>query len=233
MKTRRLVLHALLLALPSARALARDQKGPQRNLLVELRWVESRLNAATVAAVREGAVLVGTGGSVTPRGSVSLSTPGRSDKPADIQRVRVLNGFSASLTLGETTSTRWLDFALDLPLAEAAADTKKAPHTPLSALARTTVVETSRSMTVTPHWPGNGQAVRVEFATQDQTLSERGDATQATARVLSTVLVPMDEWTVVARSQHRVESKAGGMLSSRDADADLARELQLRVSLAP
>ena len=41
---------------------------PAVQLLVELRWVDSALPPSAQAGVRDGAVVVGTAGSVSPRG---------------------------------------------------------------------------------------------------------------------------------------------------------------------
>ncbi len=53
-----------LILLPALAAAA----PPAVQLVVELRWVDSNLPPAAQAAVRDGAVVVGTAGSVSPRG---------------------------------------------------------------------------------------------------------------------------------------------------------------------
>jgi len=229
MKMRRFVLHALLLALPAGAVLARDPTGPQRNLLVELRWVESTVSAAAVAGLREGAVVVGTAGSVSPRGSVTLSTQSQQDKQDAIQRLLVLNGHSASVSLGESTPVQWLDYVVDLP----ASGSSAGRGARLLAAPRTSLVESSRSFSVSPHWPGGAGPVRVEFSAQDMTAGTQGLPASEQTRVLSTVLMPMHEWTVVARSGKQLQASERGVLRSRDAESVVTRELQLRISLAP
>lgn len=233
MKLIRLMLHALLLALPAASALARDPAGPQRNLLVELRWVESTVSAEAVAGVRDGAIVVGTAGSVSPRGSVTLSTENREDRQAAMQRLVVLNGYSASVNLGEKVPVQWLDYAVDLPAAAPASGSSGGRGARIVAAPRTTLVDQSRGFTVSPHWPGGSQPVRVEFHAQDLTPGAQGGSASAQAQVLSTVQMPMGEWTVVARSGKQLHASETGVLRSRDAQGVTTRELQLRVSVAP
>lgn len=230
MKRSRLVLLALLLALPAFAAQAREPQGPQRNLLIELRWVESKITADLVKGVREGAVVVGTTGSISPRGSVTLSTQSRDDRRNEIQRLVVLNNHSASLDLGERTHVQWLDYAVDLPLAASGAGANPAR---ILAAPRTGVVEQSRSVGVTPHWPGGAQPVRMEFSLQDLTPNAEGGRDQNRTRVVSTVLIPIGQWTVVARSEQGLQAGEVGVLSSRDARDVRASELQMRVNLAP
>ena len=52
-------------------------------------------------------------------------------------------------------------------------------------------------------------------------------------QVYSTVRVAMGEWITVARSGAALHAPEPGVTSSRDAEAQVSRELQLRVSLAP
>ncbi len=222
MKMRRVVLHALLLALPAGSLLARDLGGPQRNLLVELRWVESSVSLSVVAGLREGAVVVGTAGSVSPRGSVTLSTQDHQDKQGAVQRLLVLNGHSASISLGESTPVQWLDYAVDLPASGASAG----GGARLLAAPRTTLVERSSGFSVSPLWPGGATPVRVQFSTHRRSAAEQ-------SQVLSTVAMPMNEWSVVARSGKQLQASERGVLRSRDAQSVDMRELQLRVSLAP
>jgi hypothetical protein len=230
MKRFRLALSALLLALPAASVQARDPQGPQRNLLIELRWVESNISADLVKGVREGAVIHATTGSVSPRGSVSLSTQGGEDRQDRIKRLLVLNNHSASVELGERSAVQWLDYALDLPLAASGAAAATAR---ITAVPRTKPVEPSRSFSVTPHWPGGAQPVRVEFSLQELSSDAEGSREQSRFRLLSTVQLPLAQWAVVARSDGIVSASEAGVLRSSDARDVRTRELQMRVSLAP
>lgn len=209
-------------------------EGPRQNLWVELRWVESSVSAAAVAGVREGAVVVGTAGSVSPRGAVELSTRRRDEGAEQLQRLLVLNGSSASLQLSEQTPVEWLDYGVQLEL-NANGNAGPAQPGKAYALPRRSMVEQTRGFSVSPHWPGGSQPVRVELKAQD--LAPAGPGAQATVparqQVLSTVQVPLGDWVTVARSGQGQQRQERGVISSRDAEARSLRELQLRVQLAP
>lgn len=222
-------LRAFVLLLFSLPAVAAVAAGPQRNLLVELRWVESSLSAAALAGVREGATVVGTAGSVSPRPGATLSTQRRATQEQAIQRLLVLNGQSASVSLSEQVPLQWLDYAVQLPSGQ---PTNLAQARVLAA-PRTTMVEQTRAFFVTALWPGGTQPVRVTLrATAPQgSVDQAGQPGQA--EVLSTVQLPLGDWLTVARSGASVQRPQPGVLSSRDAEGQTSRELQLRVSLAP
>lgn len=208
--------------------------GPARNLLVELRWVDSSLSGAALAGVREGAVVVGTSGSVSPRsGGVTLSTRDLEAEPAPAQRLLVLNGQSASVLLSEQQAMQWLDYGVELPAgggarggAAAGSGGSAAPSARIYASPRTTLVERQRGFTVSPSWPGGRAPVKVELRATAP--DERGQA-----QVFTTVQLGLDEWLTVARSGAPPPRPQPGVLSTRDAEARPSRELQLRVSLAP
>ncbi|MEJ5999589.1 hypothetical protein [Paucibacter soli] len=227
MYRRLLVLLTGLLALPAWAA-----EGPRQNLWVELRWVESSVSGAAVAGVREGAVVVGTAGSVSPRGAVELSTRRRDEGEEQAQqRLLVLNGHSASVQHGELAPVEWLDYGVQADLNAGQAQPGK-----VYAVPRMSVVEReTRGFTVSPHWPGGSQPVRVELKAQDLAPAGPGAHAGAAARqqVLSTVQVPLGDWVTVARSGQDLQRQQRGVLSSRDAEARGQRELQLRVQLAP
>jgi hypothetical protein len=209
-------------------------EGPRQNLWVELRWVESSVSGAAVAGVREGAVVVGTAGSVSPRGAVELSTRRRDEGAEQVQRLLVLNGSSASLQLSEQTPVEWLDYGVQLEL-NANGNAGQAQPGKAYALPRRSMVEQTRGFSVSPHWPGGSQPVRVELKAQD--LAPAGPGAQAAVptrqQVLSTVQVPLGDWVTVARSGQGLQRQERGVISSRDAEARSLRELQLRVQLAP
>lgn len=225
MLTRRVVCSLALLAVSTV-GWARDAAGPKRNLLVELRWVESSLSAAALAGMREGATVVGTAGSVSPKSGVTLST--RKDEPAAIQRLIVLNGYSGSVSLGQQTPMQWLDVAVDLPIETARQGQSGGGR--VIAVPRSGVVEQTRGFVVSPSWPGGSQPVRVELKAMASGTSPDG---QGQSQVFSTVQAPLGEWLTVARSGAAVARAQAGVISSRDAEGVNSRDLQLRVSLAP
>jgi len=223
MKRRPFLLLAGLVLAQMPGAMAREAAGPPRNLLVELRWVESTLSGSALSGVREGAVVLGTAGSVSPKPGLTLSTrrgPVLQEQNA-IQRLLVLNGRAASVSLSEQQPLQWLDYAVQSEPGQPGLAGAR-----VTARSRTAWVEQTRSFTVTPHWPGGRQPVTVEL----KAMNPEGSGQ---AQLFSTVQLALDEWLTVARSGASVQRAQPGVLSSRDAEAQTSRELQLRVSLAP
>lgn len=217
---RHIVLLGLLL---TATAWAAEPAGPRQNLLVELRWAESSVSGAAVAGVRQGGVVVGTAGSVSPRPGLTLSTRGQEAEGGQIQRVLVLNGYQASVLLSETELLQWLDYGVEL---RGGGGGRERPR--VHAQTHSMPVERQRGFVLTPSWPGGRQPVRVE-------LRALGTAPQtgAQSELLSTVLVAMGDWLTVARSGAATRRPQAGVISSSDAEGQSSRELQLRVTLAP
>lgn len=192
---------------------------PAVPLTVELRWVDSNLPPAAQAGVRDGAVVVGTAGSVSPRGpGVVTSTAIAAPQPA--QRLLVLNGQRASLRLTTREPLQWVDTVVEL---NPAATTAASAVSRLYAQPRQGERRVTQSFAVTPTWPGGRAPVRVAFDVED------GDNT-----FQSTLDLPLERWQTVARTGGGAASPAPrGTISSRDAAGQPERELQLRVSLSP
>lgn len=222
MPTRRhlLVATAMLAVLRPLQA----AEGPRQNLLVELRWVESGVSGAVVAGMHQGAVVVGTAGSVSPRPGLSLSTRRQEDDVQQGQRLLVLNGYQASVLLAETELLQWLEPSVELRSVSGRHDRARIQVQP-----RSLPIERRRGFALTPHWPGGQQPVRVEL----RALAAGQDAQQAQMELLSTVQVALGEWVAVARSGATARRAEPGVISSSDAEDRRSRELQLRVSLAP
>ncbi|MCV2356083.1 hypothetical protein LNV09_18225 [Paucibacter sp. B2R-40] len=240
----------LALALTAVAAGAADlptSVGPRQNLWVEVRWVDSAVSGAAMAAIRDGSVVVGTAGSVSSRGSVGFNTQRRDEQ--QVQRLLVLNGDQASVQLTETTPVQWLDFGVQFDAAAGGAG-GAGGATPLPAaggansnvnrgwaVPRQGVTEQTQGFTVTPHWPGGQQPVRVELRAQGSSgsgnLLQGQSQAQTQAQVLSTVSVGLGQWLTVARSGAATQRQERGVISSRSAETQRTRELQLRVDLAP
>lgn len=205
---RRLLLASTLAPL---RALAAP---PAVTLLVELRWVDSQLPPAAQAGVRDGAVVVGTAGTVSPRGpGVVTSTAQSAPQPA--QRLLVSNGQRAALQLATREPLQWVDAVVELDPSGSQRRIHASPRPPERRV--------SQSFSVTPTWPGGRAPVRVEFSVDDD-----GNAFQ------STLDLTLQRWQTVARSGGGAASPAPrGTFSSRDAAGQAERELQLRVSVQP
>jgi hypothetical protein len=210
---RRALLFSCLLPLLAAAA------PPAVPLVVELRWVDSNLPPAAQAGVRDGAFVVGTAGSVSPRGP-GVVTSTAAAAPQQVQRLNVLNGQRASLKLTTREPLQWVDVAVELdPSAGPASAPRRVYASPRTGERRSTL-----SFAVTPTWPGGRAPVRVAFDIDDD-----GNALQ------STLDLPMDRWQTVARSGDAVAPAPRGTLSSGDATGRPGRELQLqlRVSVQP
>jgi len=225
--------------------------GPRRNLWVEIRWVDSSLSNMALSGVREGAVVVGTAGSVSPRGGEVLST--RRDNSGASQQTRqrllVLNGSTARVRLSEQLPVQWVDYGLQLDTGaaggwSAGSGTSSTAAGKVMAVPRTGSVEMVSEFSVTPQWPGERQPVRLSVQVQQGRASGPGESTpalnaathpqaQQNMQVQSTVLLPLGEWLTIARSGQRAEAQERGTLSSRDAEGRVSRDLQIKVELAP
>ncbi|MBV8036230.1 hypothetical protein [Roseateles sp.] len=210
---RRALLHTLLTLLPLSAAAA----PPAVTLVVELRWVDSNVAGAALAGVRDGAVVVGTAGAVSPRGPAVVTSTATA-APAVVQRLLVLNGQRASLRLAAREPLQWVDAVVEL---DPSAGPASAPRR-LYASPRQGERRTAQSFTVTPSWPGGRAPVRVAF-----------DVDTGDEAFQSTLDLPLQRWQPVARSGGGASPAARGTVSSRDAAGQPERELQLRVSLQP
>ena len=227
------------------------QSGPRRNLWVEIRWVDSSLSNAALSGVRDAAVVVGTSGSVSPRGGVVLSTRSENSSSSQQmqQRLLVLNGSTARVRLSEQVPVQWVDYGLQLDTGTAGGMSAGSgpPSTgagKVMVVPRSGSVEMVSEFSVTPQWPGDRQPVRVSVQVQQGRAGSAGEPalpnnppTQAQAQqqmqVQSTVLLPLGEWLTIARSGQRAQTQERGTLSSRDAEGRVSRDLQIRVELAP
>jgi hypothetical protein len=197
--------------------------GPARNLLVELRWMDSEASSGAGA----GGYVVGTAASVSPHpGGRTWSTLSGEAEADSVQRIVVLNGRSARLMLVEQQPVQWLDYAVDLPAGRpgpAAAEGARVLAAPRSEL----VVARSRGLVVTPQWPGGSQPVQLELTVT------AADAGGAQAEIHSSVQAALGRWIAVARRGTAAPRSQPGVVSSHDAERAPQRELQLRVTLAP
>lgn len=184
---------------------------PAVQLLVELRWVDSALPPSAQAGVRDGAVVVGTAGAVSPRGPgvVATTVPAVS---VPTQRLLVQNGERANARLTTREPLQWVDTTVEL----AADGTRRRIY----ANPRPQERQVVQSFMVTPTWPGGDAPVRVIFDVED------GSSTYQ-----STLSLPMGRWQAAARSGGSTAPAPRGTVSSRDAAGQPERELQMRVSI--
>jgi hypothetical protein len=186
---------------------------PAVTLLVELRWVDSALAPAAQAGVRDGARVVGTAGAVSPKGpGVVTTTAGAAAAPP--QALRVANGERASLRLTTREPLQWLDAAAELTPQGQVRSVYARPQAPTR--------EAVRSIGVLPRWAGGRAPVRLAFQVDDDDHA-----------VASTLDLPLERWQTVARTAGAASAAPPGTVSSSDAAARPARELQVRVSVMP
>jgi hypothetical protein len=192
---------------------------PAVQLVVELRWVDSNLPPAAQAGVRDGAVVVGTAGAVSPRGP-GVVTSTAQPAPLPVQRLLVRNGQRASQRLTTREPLQWVDAVVELdPAAATAASAVRRVY----AQPRQGERRVTQGFAVTPTWAGGRAPVRVAFDVED------GDNS-----FQSTLDLPMAHWQTVARTGGGAMAPAPrGTYSSRDAAGQPQRELQLRVSVNP
>lgn len=202
---------ALLLTLLPLAAVAAP---PAVTLVVELRWVDSNLPPAAQAGVRDGAVVVGTAGAVSPRGPGVVTSTAQAAPQAG-PRLMVQNGQRGSVRLTTREPLQWVDMVVDVAPTGAVRGSYANPQPRERRV--------TRSFTVTPTWAGGRAPVRVEFH-----IDEDGNEFQ------STLDLPLQRWQTVARSGAAATQPAPrGTVSSRDAAGQPERELQLRVSIQP
>lgn len=208
---------ALLLCLVGTSA-AVQAALPAVTLLVEWRWVDSALAPAAQAGVRDGAVVVGTAGAVSPQGpgvvtaTAGAATAGAAAVPP--QSLRVANGERAQWRLATREPLQGLDAVAELTPQGQVRSVFARPQAPTR--------EAVRTVTVSPSWAGGRAPVRVAFQ-----VDEDGHA------VASTLDVPLERWQTVARTRGTASPAPRGTVSSADAAARPERELQLRVSILP
>lgn len=229
---------ALAAALALAVGVPVQAQGPRQNLEVELRWVESELSGTTVAGIRDGSTVVSTGGSVSPRGGVTLSTENREQRQQLFPRLLVLNGAQASFTMTESTPIQWVDVAVDRRSGQGQGD----PRDRVVVVPRQGMAERVRGIVVKPSWPGGRSPVNVEVRATDQAQMPQGGAygtslpesqQRPSTDVLSTIQAPLGAWVTIARTGSVATSAGRNVYSTRDAEVQKLRELQLRVDVAP
>jgi hypothetical protein len=217
----------LLTAGPPLAAGVAQATPPAVQLLVEWRWVDSSLPPAAQAAVRDGAVVVGTAGSYSPRGPGVVTSTATPPVPT-VQRLLVLNGQQAGLRLTTREPLQWVEAVVELD-PSATSGTSATSATPGSARPRVYASprqgerRSTQGILLTPSWPGGRSPVRVAFAVDDT----EGNQLQ------STVPLPLARWQTVARTGTATPPAPRGTLSTHDAAGQPERELQLRVSVQP
>lgn len=183
-------------------------------LTVEWRWVDSTLSGAVMGAVRDGSTVVGTAGSVSPKGGVTYSTRQPEDAVSAVERLSVLNGHEASVRLTRQQPLQLLDFRVD-------AQSRKA-----RAVTQTQMVDRSSGFSVKPEWKAGSPTVQLTV----RVLTPQADGQ---AELGTTAVIPLDSWHAVARSGGTAKALPKGTYGTAEAEGVTRRELQLRVTVEP
>ncbi|MBV8379711.1 MAG: hypothetical protein JO224_08260 [Pelomonas sp.] len=196
-------------------------RASEPNLEVELRWVETRLNAAAVGAVRNGAYVVGTLGTVSSQGggsTYSTTSPDASVQP--VARLRVQSGHTAGVDFSEERRQQSIEL-IGGGGAQAQAQGASSARGPRGKIIDTPV-ERHRSVSVTPRLAGDGAQLEVSVVEPQAA----GQSEQHT-----TLQVPLNRWFTVARSGELPHAPEPGTYSTSDAAVQTQRELQVRVTV--
>lgn len=228
---------------------------PARNLLVE--WRVNGLSQAQKrqAGIRSGQIIVDSRGQIIGRtgiGASRLETESRSDS---VQQVQVINGGRARLFTGETQphllwQWAWVDVTagasggqgtLGVIGPSGSGTARSSQATPMQPRlgAQTVWIDIGQGLYVRPRWPGGREPVRVELQAEARQPVMAGgvrsdrlepDGQTRYTQVSSTLSVPLNEWTVVARSGSKVERAQSGVLSTRELDGTESEQLEIRIT---
>lgn len=190
---------------------------PAVNLRVDLRWVESSVSTLAQAATRDGAVVIGTGGMISPRGAPKVVDTGAAGaRIQSLPSLTVANGAEAQWQHTEREPVEWVEAAIEWDPAGPASG-------PARVLAAPRHVERLRqeAYRIGVSWPGGRQPARVTFMVD------------GSSQVASSVLLPLDTWHSVARTAGAAPASSRGTVSTQDVQPQISRELQIRVSPQP
>ncbi len=233
----------LLLAANAVQAAPRDGL-PQRNLLVSWRVSGQGHSQMRQAGIEVGRIVIDSRRGVVSRGGVSVGagmgslstdTQGNSE-----QQVLVLNGGRARIFVGRTQSvTAWQ--LVGNPSAQQSGSPTFG-NGGVTVVPQTVWVDVGQGIHVTPRWTG-GRDVVVEIEAQSRQPAQaypsgaayggqlEPDGQTRHSEFFSTVGVPLNEWTVVARTGGSQQRSQAGSLSTRDVDETQSEQLEIRISV--
>jgi hypothetical protein len=163
-----------------------------------------------------------------PSGSgYSVGTANRSVEFAP-QQVRVRNGEKASLQINQSMPMQWVQ-KIESQSATLSAGSAAASSNAGGVTQAVTWMESGQSFTVTPHWPGGKQAVKLEIEAQSSEVDQRtsSDLPATTRqRYSTTVSAQLNQWVTIASSGRAARS--GSYSSAGTSEA--RRHLQIRVT---
>lgn len=159
----------------------------------------------------------------------STYTAGTANRAVDFapQQVRVRNGEKASLHINQSMPMQWVQKIESQSATLSAAGTSASQNSG-GVTQAVTWMESGQSLTVTPHWPGGKQAVKLEIEVQSSAVDERTSSdlpATARQRYSTTISAPLRQWVTIATSGSA--AKAGSYSSAGSSDG--RRLIQVRV----
>lgn len=215
-------LAGLLLCVLPAWAVQAQPGLPLRNLMIEVRQVDAVSQTLGAGGGSAARVVGSVSTANAPAGAVvyrTLPESGASTATWAQQRVTVLNGQSASLRLTQAMLLQWMQVAWQ-------------SDGTVALLPGAMWAEAVNGFSVRPHWPGPGQAVRLDLTVSSSTLPVDPTSGQAGTQLHTTLVVPLGEWTTLAATvdDRRDLPPATGTIDSRDAEARRRTLVQVRVT---
>jgi hypothetical protein len=177
---------------------------PLRNLLVEVRQVQSGDSRVAGVGVDAAGRLAGRVGRTQDNASAA-------------QQTLVLNGRTARIALQTTTPIRLLQGFVR--------------NGRVVTTAGTVLLEAGTGFSATPRWDG-GMLVELELAAQQALRSGSAIPGATASSTTSSVLaLPLDEWTTVGESEQNGQSSSNGLTGTEQQSGETRTEVQVRVTL--
>ncbi|MFT3857550.1 MAG: hypothetical protein QM742_08660 [Aquabacterium sp.] len=244
--------------LPGAYAGPAEEGLPARNLLVE--WRVNGLSQAQKqqAGIRSGQIIVDSRGQIVGRTGIGVSRIETENSTDSVQQVQVINGGRARLFVGETQphllwQWAWVDATAGGPAGRGSLGVigpsgggvgGSSPGTQVNGVqprlgAQTVWIDVGQGLYVRPRWPGGRSPVMVELEAEAREPVMAGgvrssrlepDGQTRRTEVSSTLSVPLNEWTTVARSGSKVARAQSGVLSTRELDGTESQQLEIRIT---
>lgn len=195
------------IAQPAINSIATTDPLPLRNLLIEVRQMQSS-NREQSGALAEGGLQFGSGGSASAQTRLSLSQQQEQQSGTASQQMLVLNGRSAAIALRTSTPLRLMQtqFRNGRPVL----------------VQGFVLLEASTGFVATPRWDGTDQVELAIAASQAGRASFNND---------STLVLPLGKWVSIAHSEtnnRSLQSSVVGLASQTD---QFSTELQVRLSV--
>lgn len=228
MRNRLILAHTLtatlLIGLGGTAAWAQKSKAPSasvaRDLTIELRQVREGHEGPDAAAM--------VAGTTYTAGSAGTASHGPEISP---QQVRVRSGEKASLSLNQSQPLQWVQ-RIETASASLSAASASASSQSGGVTQAVTWMESGQSLSVTPHWAGGKQPVKLEIEMLAAHVDDRtGTDLPATQRrhLSTTVTAPLNQWVTLATSGKT--PKPGTYSSAGSSEGRVL--VQIRVSAEP